>query len=271
MAVRTFEWQEGRARLLFEARSLAEASAGLPTGAYTSLRTYAANRVVRLSQHLRRLEESVALQSGPAPLDAGAARSLLAQALRASRHEESRVRLTFAPPRLFASLEPFEPLPEALYREGVACVTLPLRRENPHAKDTRFIATAARAYGSLPTGVHEGLLVGEDGSLLEGLSSNFFAVKDLALHTEEGRVLAGVTRALVLEVAVDVLPVRMTAVRKDDLGALGEAFLTSVSREVLPVVRVDDQVLGSGRPGAATSSIRERLADLVRREARPVE
>src|SRR5262249_23484336 len=53
---------------------------------------------------------------------------------------------------------------------------LPLRRDNPHAKDTRFIATAGEAYARLPAGVHEGLLLSEDGDILEGLSSNFFGV-----------------------------------------------------------------------------------------------
>ena len=86
--------------------------------------------------------------------------------------------LTWAPPRLFAAVEPFTPLPAALYESGVSCLTLPIRRENPHAKDTRFLETAAAAYGSLPPGRHEGLLVAEDGAVLEGLSSNFFAVRE---------------------------------------------------------------------------------------------
>ena len=51
-----------------------------------------------------------------------------------------------------------------------------MRRDNPHAKDTRFIATAQHAYGRLPAGVEEGLIVAADGAILEGLSSNFFAV-----------------------------------------------------------------------------------------------
>jgi branched-subunit amino acid aminotransferase/4-amino-4-deoxychorismate lyase len=194
----------------------------------------------------------------------------IAAALGAAGHRESRVRLTFAPPRFFVSVESFEPLPEALYLEGVACVTLALRRENPHAKDTRFIATASRASGKLPEGVNEGLLVAEDESLLEGLSSNFFGVLNGVLHTEEDRVLLGVTRALVLEVAQGILPADRTAVRRQRLPELSEAFITSVSREVLPVARIDGQVIGEGRPGPKTRAIMQAFADLVRREARPL-
>jgi branched-chain amino acid aminotransferase len=270
MTVRTFELEGCETRDLGEAESLASASAGLPAGSYTSLRTYGGNRVLRLGQHVKRLEESVALQGLPATLDPAHVRTVLAAALAATRHPESRVRLTFAPPRFFVSVEPFEPLPEALYREGVAGVTLSLQRENPHSKDTRFIATARGAYGALPAGAHEGLLVADEGSVLEGLSSNFFAVRDGVLRTEEGRVLRGVTRAVVLEMAEGLLPVERTAVRKDELDAVTEAFITSVSREVLPVVRIDGKPLGEGRPGPKTRALIAAFTALARREAQPV-
>jgi branched-subunit amino acid aminotransferase/4-amino-4-deoxychorismate lyase len=270
MTARTFELTGTTTRAVGETATLAQASADLPSGAYTSLRTYAGNRVLRLEQHVRRLEESVALQGRPAPLDPAAVGGAIAAALGAAGHRESRVRLTFAPPRFFVSVEPFEQLPEALYLEGASCVTLALRRENPHAKDTRFIATASGAYGRLPDGVHEGLLVAADDSLLEGLSSNFFAVRSGVLHTEEERVLLGVTRALVLEVAQGIMPVDRTAVRWGRLPELSEAFITSVSRAVLPVVRIDGQVIGHGRPGPKTRAIMQAFADLVRREAKPL-
>lgn len=274
MTVRTFEMLGSTLRPVGQRPTLAQASAELPAGAYTTLRTYGGTRIVRLEQHLRRLEQSVASQGRPAPLDPQAVRSALAAVLVTGRGSESaresRVRLTFAPPRLFVSVEPFEPSPEAAHREGVACVTLPIHRENPHAKDTRFLATAGSAYATLPDGVHEGLLVAEDGSLLEGLSSNFFAVRRGVLHTEEERALPGVTRALVLEAAEGVLPVERTAVRRDQLPEVSEAFITSVSREVLPVVRIDGEAVGDGRPGPRTWAIMQAFADLVRREAEPV-
>ena len=270
MTVRTFELAGTAARDIGEAPTLAQASAALPSGAYTSFRTYGGSGVLRFEEHVRRLEHSVALQGHPSVLDPAAVRGALAAALAAAGHPESRLRLTFAPPRLFASVELFEPLPQELYREGVACVTLAVRRDNPHAKDTRFIATAHGAYGSLPDGVHEGLLVAADGSLLEGLSSNFFAVRQGVLHTEEERVLLGVTRGLVLELAREILPTDPTALRRAQLAEVSEAFLTSVSREVLPVVQIDGQVIGDGHPGPQTRALMQAFADLVSREARPL-
>jgi branched-subunit amino acid aminotransferase/4-amino-4-deoxychorismate lyase len=146
-------------------------------------------------------------------------------------------------------------------------VTLDVRRGNPHAKDTRFIATAQGAYDRLPAGTEEGLIRGDDGAILEGLSSNFFAVVDGVLRTEEERALAGVTRSIVLDVAERRMPVVRRAVCADELTRVAEAFVTSVSREVLPVVRIDGRPIGDGRPGPITKAIGWAFADLVRREA----
>lgn len=263
----TWELRQGRLRFRGESPSIAVASERLPPGAYTSLRTYHGDRVVRLGQHIQRLVDSVRIQGHAASLDEADVRRLLAKALRASRHPESRLRLTFAPPSLFVSAEPLDPLPEALYREGVWCVTVPLRRDHPGAKDTRFIATASEAYRALPPGVHEGLMVADDGSILEGLSSNLFAVLDGVLHTEDARVLHGVTRSIVLELCQGLIPVSLTPVHVTDLVSVSECFLTSVSREILPVTRVDDVVVGSGTPGQVTTKIASRFRAAMEREA----
>ncbi len=263
----TYEASGGGAVRIAGHDSLAASSAALPEGAYTTLRTYGGRRLVGFERHLERLRESVALQGRPASLDAAVARAVVAAALDATGFSESRLRLTFAPPRLFVAVEAFQPLPRSLYRKGVACVTLHLHRQNPQAKDTRFIATAQDAYRRLPDGVEEGLLVAEDGSLLEGLSSNFFAVAGGVLRTEAGRALSGVTRSLVIEAASAVMPLEERAVRRGDLQRLEEAFLTSVSREVLPVVRIDGRAVGGGQVGPRTRAVMERFAALVEREA----
>jgi branched-chain amino acid aminotransferase len=266
-SVLTFEILDASLGRVARSASLADASAALPTGAYTTLRTYGGRRVLRLGQHLRRLEESVALQGRPASIVVESARRGLSLALDEVANPESRLRLTFAPPRLFVSVEAFVPLPARLYEEGVACRTLEVRREQPHAKDTRFIQTARSAYDLLPPGVEEGLILGDDAAILEGLSSNFFAIVAETLRTEEERALSGVTRSLVLEVARRLLPVDLRAVRRDDLPGIEEAFLTSVSREVLPVVKIDDRDVGRGRVGTTTRELQRGFARLVAEEA----
>jgi branched-chain amino acid aminotransferase len=266
-SVITFEARPGGAARVAAHGSLSASSAALPEGAYTTLRTYGRRRVLHLARHVARLEQSVVLQGNPGRVDAQALRAALAAALNATPFEESRLRVTFAPPRLFVAVERFEALPARFYEEGVACVTLELQRQTPHAKDTRFIATAQRAHARLPPGVEEGLLVAGDGSLLEGLSSNFFALFDGRLHTERERVLPGITRSAVLAVAADAAPIDEHAVHRRDLPRVSEAFITSVSRGVLPVVRIDGGEVGSGRVGPVTAAVMAGFAAVVEREA----
>jgi branched-subunit amino acid aminotransferase/4-amino-4-deoxychorismate lyase len=121
---------------------------------------------------------------------------------------------------------------------------------------------------------------------LEGLSSNFFAVLpsprasdatplplgegSRTLHTEEARVLIGVTRSLVLEVAQPVLPISTQAIALTELPLVSECFITSVSREILPVVQIDAVTIGDAKPGPITQTLMHRFAEMVRREAQPL-
>ena len=252
------------------APSLAETSALLPDGAYTTLRTYGhGTRVLRLAQHLARLRQPTASGRG-SRFEESKVRAGLVQALEAAGSGEARLRLTCANEQLFVAVEPLEPLPATLYRDGVWCISVPLKRTAPKVKDTRFIPAAQAAYRDLPPGAHEGLMVAEDGTILEGLSSNFFAVREGVLHTEDERVLPGITRGVVLELGRGLLPRATGAVRLDQIGELSEAFLTSVSRGILPVVKVDETTIGDGRPGPSTQELGRRLEALVEREAEPL-
>ncbi len=267
----TFAAAGASAVRLGEWRDLKDASAALPPGSYTTLRTYGGHKVVRLGQHAERLRTSVSPPAPPGDLSVERVRQAVATALEGTRFPESRLRLTFSPPRLFVSVEPFTPLPDDLYTAGVACATVALHRENPHAKSTGFLATAQAAASALPDGAHEGLMVAEDGSILEGLSSNFFALVGGVLRTEDDRALPGVTRSMVLEIAGALVPRRAGALRKDEIERTDEAFITSVSREILPVVAIDAVTIGDGRPGPVTTQVIARFREIVQQEARAID
>ena len=262
--VDVFEVVDGRLTPREPAATLAAASAALPQGSCTTLRTYGGTGVVRLAQHVRRLEESLPKR---AALPLAGVKTAVAEVLRTKGHPESRVRLTFAPPRLFIAIEPFTPADPVVARTGVACMTIHTQRERPEAKDTRFLDTANEAYLAMPAMIHEGLMVADDGAILEGLSSNFFGILDGRLLTEEARALAGVTRSMVLELAAGLLPRGEGPVQVAEVPELEEAFITSVSREVLPVVRIDGSVIGDGKPGPRTQELMRRFAEAVSREA----
>jgi branched-subunit amino acid aminotransferase/4-amino-4-deoxychorismate lyase len=262
--VTTFEIVEDSVRFAFSSASQDDASAALPEGIYTTLRTYRGARILRASAHAERL------RMAGAPLGEVDVIRAIAGVLRERPYEEARLRLTFAPPRLFVTIGPFAPLLPHLYEEGVAAITLDIHREHPDAKDTRFISTAAQAYKRLPAGIHEGLMVSSDGRILEGLTSNVFFIVRGALRTEEEGALPGVTRSLVLEVASSRLPISKEAVRMAELKGVDECFLTSVSRGILPVVTINGHPIGVGRPGRETKGLMQGFDALVVKEAIPV-
>lgn len=249
--------------------TLDQVSRALPQGVYTTLRTYGGNRFLDLPHHLQRLAESLRLLDGGASIDEATLRRALADALAATRYPEARLRVTVpvAGAPIYVTVEPFSPYPAELYRDGVATVTMLMARQNPRAKSTAFIAPSRELKGQLPPGIQEVLMVDGSGAILEGFSSNFFGILDGELRTAEEGVLAGVTRGIVLRAAEGVLPVRREPIMQTDIPRLQEAFITSASREVMPVVRINDDVVGGGRPGPLTQVIAARFAALVQVES----
>ena len=254
--------------------TLDDVSRALPPGVYTTLRTYGGNRFLDLPHHLQRLAESLRLLNGGAAVDEATLRHALADALAATHYPEARLRVTVpvAGAPIYVTIEPFAPYPPQLYRDGVATVTMLMARQNPRAKSTAFIAPSRELKGQIPPGIHEVLMVDGSGAILEGFSSNFFGILEGELRTAEEGVLAGVTRGLVLRAAEGVLPIRRAPVMQNDIPRLQEAFITSASREVMPVVRINDDTVSDGRPGPLTRTIAERFAAVVTVESeRPVE
>lgn len=245
--------------------TLDEISRALPAGTYTTLRTYGGRRFLDLPHHLSRLVESLRLMGGPDRVDLGEVREALAGALQATGYAETRARVTIplAGAPIFVTVEPFTPYPPALYYDGVRTVTMLMARQNPRAKSTAFIAPSRELKGQMPPGIHEVLMVDGSGAILEGFSSNFFAILNGELHTADEGVLAGVTRGITLRAAEGLLPIRLTPVFQTDIPALSEAFITSSSREVMPVVLINDDRIGDGRPGPMTRAIAQRFAQLV--------
>lgn len=263
-----------------EIMTLDQASLELPGGSYTTFRTYQGCCALQLGAHLQRLEESARLVGRFERIQAEQIRSALRQAIaqaqaETSRQQELRFRLTLdleaAPGEVLISAEKLHtPLPEE-YQEGVRVETSRLRRERPAAKLTGFIAQASAARLALPTGIHEALMVDEGGCILEGLGSNFFAVRQGKILTAGEGVLPGITRSQALESAQRLgIEVVYEAVVVSELAVISEAFITSSSRGVLPVVQVDQMVIGTGKPGEVTLRITDEFEQQIQKKLEPI-
>ena len=239
----------------------------LPNGAYTTLRTYDTDRVSGLSAHLQRLIESSQMLQRPYPIDLGALRAALREVITRERLTALRLRITVPldADQIFISVEPFEVYPAEFYQHGVRCAITRLSRHTPQAKATDFIAASRETKAAIDPGIHELLIVNRAGEILEGISSNFYAVIDGVLRTAGQDVLEGITRHIVLQEAASVVPIDYRPVKVSEIDRVTEAFITSSSREVMPVIQIVELVIGTGQPGPITQwLVAQYRADLVR-------
>lgn len=261
----------------YSATSLADAAPKEPDGVYTVGRTFNRICTLLLDAHLDRLEESARLEGISVRLDRAALRRALRALIESSDHAESRFRITIPrawPERIYITLEPFKPPAPEIYENGVRVITIGLTRHNPSAKTTAWMAERRSTVESFPPGVYEGILVNPANKLLEGTSSNFYAVVHGVVHTAGEGVLSGIAQRGVFQIARTMTPpveIDPTPVSADELWALDEAFLTSASRGIVPIVMINTQIIADGRPGPVTKRLSEAYNAWVAAHLEPLE
>lgn len=110
-------------------------------------------------------------------------------------------------------------------------------------------------------------MLNHKGELAECTGDNIFLVKrgSLRTPTPDAGILEGITRGAVIELARAAnIPVQEMALTRHDVYAADECFLTGTAAEVVPVVKCDSRLIGSGKPGPITRQLRERFQQLVR-------
>lgn len=220
----------------------------LPDGYYSTFRTYdACTRVIGLKAHLRRLPGA----------DASSLRRHLRLLLEPNQADEARVRIMETKQgRFYISIEPLKRLPPEVYERGVRVETTEIQRASPRVKSTAFIGASDEERKKIARiGIFEALLV-KNGRILEGMTSNFFYVRDGVLCTAQRGILLGVTRTTVIRAARGRgVEVRYKPLKLDQLSAVDEAFITSSSRGIVPVVQIDEVAVGEGRVGELTRQL----------------
>lgn len=242
-----------------EATTFEELYPGLSLGVYSAMRTFEHNRFLDLDAHLARTYQSMRLLGWDYPFDETAFRQGLHDACTHFPFAEARVRFDVlaaaAAPlgtdsRVLIALQPFNPPTQEMITNGVKLGFAPtLHRDEPLIKRADF-PLKRRIYPIGGPEAYENLLTDEAGYLLEGTSSNFYAVKAGVFRTAGDGVLEGITRKIILGLLPGLgIPCRLEAVRLDEVGELDEAGISSASRALLPVVQIGEQVIGTGKPG----------------------
>lgn len=262
-----------------EATTVHELFDELPDGIYTALCTFDHNKFFHLEDHLDRLEHSMSLLGWDFQLDRLMLRRALHEVCTAYPRANARIRIdVLAEPagrlesdsRLLVALAPFDPIPERFYHEGVSVeIARDLMRPQPEAKKTEFVSQRRR-YLESGLAVHEYLLLDPRGRILEGTTSNFYAVRDGVLWTAGHGVLEGIARKIILQIARDLrIPLHLEPVGETEISALQEAAMSSASRGIVPIVQIAGRSVGDGRPGTITLRILAAYRELLAQEIRP--
>jgi branched-chain amino acid aminotransferase len=162
-------------------------------------------------------------------------------------------------------------LPAEAYERGVKVAVVGIVRNhpdtvNPLIKSNNLLNSALAAQEAFRKGAFEGVMRNYRGELAECTTANLFVVKHGAALTPPvtAGLLAGITREFLFEVGARVgIPIREQVLRDEDLFAADEAFLTSTTRELVPITQVDDRTIANGSPGPVTKVLLDEFRKLA--------
>jgi branched-chain amino acid aminotransferase len=248
-------------------------------GIYETLRTYGGTPFL-FERHMRRLRTSAGMLALPVPLtdaEIGARFTETMEAAGLGHTREAYIRilitrgvgeLSYDPavtpqPSVVVIVKPHDELAEEVYTKGVPVALVSIVRNhpgsvNPLIKSNNLLNNALAMQEAVRRGAFEAVMRNYKGELAECTTANLFVVKDGVALTPplDAGLLAGITREFLFEVGADIgIAIREQALRDEDLLGADEAFLTSTTREVVPIVRVDDRSIGTGVPGPVTRAL----------------
>ncbi len=254
---------------------------------FETIRTYG-GRPFELRAHLERLARSADRVFIDLPVSLEQVEDEVQRAVAAAANAESYIRVMVtrgsgelgleprdrvAPLRVVI-VTPLSPPAPSAYARGIDVVTFRTRRTVDStaaagAKVANYLVSVLAMREARAVGAAEALVVDGEGCVVEGATSNVFALIDGRLVTppEEAGILPGITRRRLLAAARQLeLPLELRALPLDELCGADEVFVSSSIRELLPVVRVDGAPIGSGVPGPTTLSLLRQFRENVKND-----
>ena len=252
-------------------------------GVYETLRTYHGQSFL-FDRHMRRMRQSAGMIALSIPLtdaqiDERFRDTVRAAGLGDSPDREAYIRilvtrgigeLTYDPaatpvPSIVVIVKPNVDPPREVFERGVKVSLVGVVRNhpgtvNPLIKSNSLLNNALAMQEALTRGAFEGVMRNYLGELAECTQSNLFIVRNKMALTPPiaAGLLPGITREFLFEVGAEAgIEVREAVLKDADLLGADESFLTSTTREVVPIVQVDDHKIGSGAPGPVTRALLE--------------
>lgn len=254
-------------------------------GVFEGIRAYN-GKIFTLNQHLDRLYDSATAISLKIPLTKDEMAHAIRKTMEANNLTDSYIRLIVtrgvgklgldpnkcATPQVIIITDTIELYSKTLYEKGLDIVTVTTIRNHfsaldPKIKSLNYLNNILAKLESIQAGAGEALMLNKDGYVAECAGDNIFIVKNNTLLTppESAGILIGITRNIVMELATEIgIQVKEELMTRYDLYIADECFLTGTAAEIIPVVRIDGRIIGTGKPGKVTLSLLKKYQDLTK-------
>uniref|UniRef100_UPI0040492CA5 branched-chain-amino-acid transaminase n=1 Tax=Cephaloticoccus sp. TaxID=1985742 RepID=UPI0040492CA5 len=252
-------------------------------GVFEGIRLYGGN-IFRLEEHLERLEYSAKAIMLDLPLTRQEFSDITCEACRQNGLTDGYIRLvvtrgvgdlglspwTCPKPSVFVIASKISLYPQEHYDNGLAIVTVPTRRINaaalpPTVKSLNYLNNILGKIEAKQFGALEAIMLNDQGYVAECTADNIFIVHKGEIITPGASqgALKGITRSSIFDIAAELkIPIRESNMTRYDVWCADECFLTGSGAEVVPAVKLDGRVIGSGKPGPITQQV---LASFRRR------
>lgn len=228
-------------------------------------------KAIFIDEHLERFFRSASLMGLTVPYSIEEVRNMILGLIDKNGLDKFSIRLqltggyspngfTPAISNLFLLSLPFPVLPEKYYKDGWHVMTYKYQRELPEVKTTNYL-TGIKILPLLEEIQADAVLYHDGTYIRESDRSNFFIVnQDGVLVTPKDKILLGVTRKITLKLAPDIVKVEERDITLEELRASKEMFLTSSTKPIMPVTKLDEQIVGNGEPGPITVKLMQAFA-----------
>jgi len=264
-------------------------------GVFEGIRSYN-GLIFKLREHIDRLFESAHTILLKIPNTKQELVEIVKQSLRVNKLSNAYIRLVVTRgegdlgldprkctrPTVFVIADKIELYPKKLYDQGLELITVATQRNvpealNPQIKSLNYLNNILAKIEAITAGYEEAIMLSHSGYVTECTGENVFIVssrgsaggKKVQLVTPPPYVgvLRGITRQTVMELgAVLRMSVREELLTRHDLFNAQECFLTGTAAEIIPVVKIDGRVIGSGKPGPVTKRLQTAFRQLTKTE-----
>lgn len=260
-------------------------------GVFEGIRSYK-GKVFKLTEHLDRLYESAKTIMLQISLSRAEMQEAVLNTLRLNKLEDAYIRLVVTRgegdlgldprkcrrPRVIIIADKIALYPRESYDKGLEIITVPTRSVppeslNPQMKSLNYLNNILAKIEAISRGAEEALMLNAEGYATECSGDNIFIFRRGRLLTPPTYLgaLEGITRNIVMDLAKRLgLKVGEDIFTRHELYNAEECFLTGTAAEIIPVVKVDNRVIGSGKPGKITGRLYQEFRKLTAREGIPI-